>query len=103
MKAHTKIYFDFFDYDESDFIECEVTGCGQRAVDINHIDARGMGGNPNKDKDNIFNLMGMCRKHHIQFGDKKQQKDFLRERHIAIMIKLQPEKTEKLLNEIYSR
>ena len=38
MKNHTKIYFEYFGYDKSDFIACEV--CGATAVDINHIDAR---------------------------------------------------------------
>jgi 5-methylcytosine-specific restriction endonuclease McrA len=46
--------------------------CGQTAVDINHIDARGMGGS--KLKDNIENLMAMCRKCHIDLGDKKEHK-----------------------------
>lgn len=101
MKPHTRIYFDFFGYDQSDFIECEVTNCGCQATEIHHIDCRGMGGNPNKDKDNIFNLMAMCRKHHIELGDKKQHKDSLREMHLFRMAELQPRKTEEMLNEIY--
>jgi 5-methylcytosine-specific restriction endonuclease McrA len=46
--------------------------CGQTAVDINHIDAKGMGGS--KLKDNIENLMAMCRKCHMDLGDKKEHK-----------------------------
>lgn len=70
MKKHTKIYLDYFGYDQSSWIPCEM--CGQTANDINHIDARGMGGS--KLKDNIENLMAMCRKCHIDLGDKKEHK-----------------------------
>ena len=77
MKSHTKIYFKHFEYDVTDFISCEV--CGNRAVDIHHIHARGMGGT--KDADNIKNLMALCRNHHIEFGDKKQYIEFLEKIH----------------------
>jgi 5-methylcytosine-specific restriction endonuclease McrA len=70
MKKHVKTYLDFFGYDETSWIPCEM--CGQTAVDINHIDARGMGGS--KLKDNIENLMAMCRKCHMDLGDKKEHK-----------------------------
>jgi 5-methylcytosine-specific restriction endonuclease McrA len=70
MKKHTKIYLEYFGYDQSSWIPCEM--CGQTAVDINHIDARGMGGS--KLKDNIENLMAMCRKCHMDLGDKKEHK-----------------------------
>jgi hypothetical protein len=50
--------------------------CGQTAVDINHIDARGMGGS--KLKDIIENLMAMCRKCHMELGDKKEHKVMLK-------------------------
>jgi hypothetical protein len=42
MKKHTKIYLNYFGYDTTDFIPCEV--CGSQAVDIHHIECRGMGG-----------------------------------------------------------
>ncbi len=73
MKPHTKIYLTYFGYDTTDFIPCEV--CGSQAVDIHHIHPRGMGGT--KTKDTIENLMALCRKHHIEMGDKKQHIDFL--------------------------
>lgn len=81
MRKHTKIYMDYFGYDISDFIPCEV--CGKNAVDINHIVARGMGGS--KTKDNIENLMAMCRQHHEQFGDKKVYREFLQTKHKSFM------------------
>ncbi len=77
MKKHTKIYFEYFGYDVSDFIPCEV--CGAKAIDINHIDARGMGGS--KEKDSIDNLMAMCRKCHIEYGDIKEKKQWLKDLH----------------------
>lgn len=49
MKPHTKIYFKHFGLTVADNPLCEV--CGAIAVDIHHIDARGIGGNPKKDKD----------------------------------------------------
>lgn len=73
MKKHTKIYFEHYGYDISDFIPCEI--CGAKAVDIHHIDARGMGGT---NKDNINNLMALCRECHIYYGDKKEFKDYLK-------------------------
>jgi 5-methylcytosine-specific restriction endonuclease McrA len=77
LKAHTKIYLNHFGYDVSDFIPCEI--CGNQAVDIHHIDCKGMGGS--KQKDVIENLQALCRECHIRYGDKKQHKDYLIEVH----------------------
>jgi hypothetical protein len=77
MKQHTKIYFDYFGYDVTDFIPCEI--CEKKAIDINHIKPRGMGGS--KKADNIENLMAVCRECHIEYGDKKQHIDFLTQIH----------------------
>lgn len=60
MKKHTKIYMEHFDYGIDDFIPCEV--CKTRAVDIHHIEPRGMGGS--KLKDFIANLVALCRACH---------------------------------------
>lgn len=77
MKKHTKIYLDYFGFYETDFISCEI--CGKQAVDIHHINARGMGGS--KSKDTIENLMALCRQDHIEWGDKKQFKEELQQIH----------------------
>jgi hypothetical protein len=77
MKKHTMTYLKHFGYDISDFIPCEV--CGKTAIDIHHIEARGIGGS--KQADNIENLMALCREDHIKYGDKKQYKDFLKCKH----------------------
>jgi hypothetical protein len=79
MKKHTKIYFDYFGYTEADFIRCEI--CSARAVDIHHIDARGMGGDPTQSKDVIENLMAVCRTCHDEYGDKIKHKELLRKIH----------------------
>jgi hypothetical protein len=79
MKKHTLIYMNHFGYDISDFISCEI--CGGRAVDIHHIEPRGMGGNPKGDKDMIENLQAVCRPCHIFYGDKKQYKEYLKDKH----------------------
>ncbi len=77
MKKHTMTYLNHFGYDISSFIPCEV--CGKTAVDIHHIEARGIGGS--KEADVIENLQALCRECHIKYGDKKQYKDFLKEKH----------------------
>lgn len=77
MKKHTEIYLKSFGYDETSFIPCEV--CKSRAVDIHHIESRGMGGS--KTKDVPKNLMALCRECHDKYGDKKQYMDFLKEIH----------------------
>lgn len=73
MKKYTRTYLNYFGYDETDFIPCEV--CNKKAVDIHHIQAKGMGGS--NTKDNIENIMAICRECHIKYGDKKQYKEFL--------------------------
>lgn len=93
MKKHVKVYMDYFGYDTSDFIACEV--CGVRAVDIHHIEARGMGGS--KDKDVIENLMALCRMHHDKYGDKVQFKSFLRGTHKIAMKNRGKNEIEKYL------
>jgi len=77
VKKHTKIYMQHFGYDTTSFIPCEV--CGAAAVDIHHIEARGMGGS--KHADVIENLMALCRKDHARYGDNKQFKDWLKKVH----------------------
>ena len=54
MKKHVKLYHDHFMIEPGDWIGCEV--CDTTAVDIHHIEPRGMGGSKSKDDPiNIFN------------------------------------------------
>jgi predicted restriction endonuclease len=78
MKPYTKLYLDYFGYDESDWIPCEWCGT-RRAIDIHHIKARGMGGT--KKPDTIENLMALCREDHHRMGDRKDWIDILQARH----------------------
>lgn len=84
MKKHIRVYTDYFNIGEQDFPLCEW--CGYRkAVDVNHIIPRGMGGSKNKDY--IENLVGMCRDCHQKFEAKKISKEELTERHLDFMHK----------------
>ena len=77
MKNHTKVYFKAFGYDTNSWIACEV--CGATAVDIHHIESRGMGGS--KTADTIENLMALCRACHTAYGDIKEYKELLQATH----------------------
>lgn len=79
MKPHVKLYLKANGFTVADFIPCELSTCGIRANDIHHVNARGMGGS--KEKDKATNLMALCRAHHLEFGDKKQHKEYLQEEH----------------------
>jgi 5-methylcytosine-specific restriction endonuclease McrA len=76
LKPYTKTYLNHFGYCIDDIIPCEI--CGNKAVDIHHIEAR----SKRKDlENNISNLMALCREHHIEFGDKVKYKNYLNEIH----------------------
>ena len=77
MKKHTKVYLQGMGYDVTDWIPCEV--CNKQAVDIHHIEPRGMGGS--KEADTIENLMALCRDCHTRYGDVKHHKEWLKQIH----------------------
>ena len=81
MKSYTKVYLTHFNYGEQDFIPCEI--CGNKAVDIHHIEARSKRMDLLND---ITNLMALCRYHHHKYGDKKQYKQWLKDTHIKFML-----------------
>ena len=70
MKKYVKIYMDFHDYVLDDVILCEH--CSKQAVDIHHIDSRGLGGDPMGHKNQIENLIALCRSCHIKAETDKQ-------------------------------
>ena len=84
MKKHTKLYHEYFMYDPGDWIGCEV--CDKTAVDIHHIEPRGMGGS--SERDTQENLMALCRECHSYFGDKKQFKRMLKTMHYVRIEKI---------------
>lgn len=83
MRNHTKVYLkkiypesfsgsgDFRSELSDIFMACEK--CGRRAVDIHHIDARGMGGS--SEKDYIENLMALCRSCHDDIENNPHKRD----------------------------
>lgn len=75
MQNHTKVYFNFFNYDSSDKIYCEM--CNDIAVDIHHLEKR------NKTKnDFIENLVGLCRDCHIKAESDSMFNMFCRIKHL---------------------
>lgn len=81
LRHHTKLYLTAFGYDNSDFVACEV--CGAKAQDVHHINSRGMGGSTQADR--IENLQALCRKHHTDYGDKKEFTAWLFRVHVITM------------------
>lgn len=77
VKQHTKIYFDYFELSDPDEAIDEIIGI--KAVDVHHINSRGMGGS--KQADIIENLMAVARVSHDLFGDKKCYVGFLKKVH----------------------
>lgn len=63
----------------TDFVCSELSG--RKAQDIHHIECKGMGGNPNGDKDRIENLQALTREEHLYYGDKSQYMAFLFQKH----------------------
>lgn len=74
---------DFFGYKIPEDVFCEV--CGSPAKDIHHIEARGMGGDPNGKKDVIENLQALCRHCHNNYGDVPECLEKLKEVHLRYM------------------
>jgi len=78
MQPYTKVYLKHFKLTTADFIPCEV--CGAEAVDTHHIKARSIA---RKLYLCITNLMALCRTCHEKYGDKKQHREFLQQKHDA--------------------
>jgi 5-methylcytosine-specific restriction endonuclease McrA len=74
MVKYKKIYLKYFNYIESDFIPCEV--CGSKAVDIHHIKYKSRGG-----KDEISNLIALCRYCHNKAHNEQLKEQELTEIH----------------------
>lgn len=81
---YKKVFNNFFQYSTEEFIPC--CGCGERAVDIHHIDNKGAGGS--KCKDFIENLAPVCRSCHDQCHDNKEFNAGIRIAHLNNVIKI---------------
>jgi hypothetical protein len=62
MQKHLEVYSNYFGIAPTEYSPCEIPFCGLRAVDVHHIDAKGMGGTTHDY--HINELMGLCRSHH---------------------------------------
>jgi hypothetical protein len=83
VKNYKKIYLDAFGKDETDFFCSEISK--KPAIDIHHIECKGMGGDPNREKDRIENLMAVTREEHNLYGDKRQFMAFLYRKHLNFL------------------
>jgi 5-methylcytosine-specific restriction endonuclease McrA len=85
MKKYTKTYLDYFDYPASKdtFVYCECCKC--RASDIHHLVARGSGfvekAGVNEWKNEIGNLMALCRTCHTMAESNKDFNEKLKRVH----------------------
>ena len=79
MKKHTKIYLDYFGYGIDDIILCEA--CLRKAVDIHHITYKSRGG-----KDEIKNLIALCRKCHDKAHNEELSESDLRYIHNHVLL-----------------
>ena len=78
MQNHTKVYMNFFGYDISDTILCEM--CSTVACDIHHIEKR------NKTKnDYIENLIALCRDCHINAESDTSFNSYCRIQHLELV------------------
>lgn len=78
MKKYIKIYIDFFGYGEQDFKYCE--NCEAEAVDVHHIKFLSHNG-----KDEINNLIGLCRYCHNKAHSNKEFNESLKNVHFDFM------------------
>jgi len=87
MKEHIKKYIDFFGYDENDFIPSELSA--MPANDVHHIERRGMGGGGKtkggEDVNGMENLMALTREEHVKYGDKKEFREMLKNKHLKFI------------------
>jgi 5-methylcytosine-specific restriction endonuclease McrA len=69
MKKHVKIYLEYFT--DNTFIPCEV--CGKNSVDIHHVKYKSRGG-----KDELSNLIALCRDCHTKAHNEVFKEPFLK-------------------------
>lgn len=82
MEKHTKIYLEYYEYDDWHETQCEFPGCTNYVHDVHHIIYRSQGG-----KDQIEYLMGTCVLHHNEIHEEKYAKEWIKKIHLAHMKK----------------
>ena len=85
MIQYKQNYCNFFSLDHTDWVGCSIQleGCRGTAVDIHHIEARGLGGSESKDE--VENLIACCRSCHTKVEGVKELKPTLKKIQAAIM------------------
>ena len=75
MQKHTKVYFKKLGFGDQDLPLCE--NCGSKSNDIHHLTFKSLGG-----KNNIENLMALCRKCHNEAHSNRCFNNRLRKIHL---------------------
>lgn len=83
MKPYVRIYIESLGLDKSEPIYSELSG--KIANDIHHIEARGIGGTSNPERNSIFNLIALTRDEHEKYGDKVKHKRWLKVKHLRLI------------------
>tara|TARA_R110002124_G_scaffold283449_2_gene459473 strand:- start:3106 stop:3351 length:246 start_codon:yes stop_codon:yes gene_type:complete len=79
MVKYKKIYLKEMGFTDTCFVPCEI--CSRPAVDIHHIESKGMGGS--KTKDYIENLIAVCRECHNKCHASKVYNSMAKEKHLS--------------------
>ncbi len=111
MQKHTKDYLDFFEiqYDEKtgfcDPVECTIQGenCTGFMHEIHHIDKRGMGGNPDKSRENIENYIATCRNCHDEAEDEKFTMQELYNKQMSKILNFLQSKIDNIMQDVLLR
>jgi len=79
-KDYKKVFAKFWGYG-GQHLPDTCWGCyNEPPVDIHHLEGRGMGGDPKGRKNNIRNLIALCRKCHQRTDVDKEFNEMLKER-----------------------
>ena len=79
MVKYKRIYLEYFQYGEQDFIPSEVSG--KMATEIHHILPKSLGG-----KDEIDNLIALTREEHEEAHRSPVYNKKLKEKHMLYLI-----------------
>ena len=75
MVRYKQVYLDYYGVTSQDWIGCE--NCNKTSVDLHHLIFKSQGG-----KDNIENLVALCRECHIFAHNSKIFNNELKQKHL---------------------
>jgi 5-methylcytosine-specific restriction endonuclease McrA len=80
LQDYIKTYYRYYGLVPGDFISCEC--CGSAATDIHHIIYRSHFGKKQRERrDNIGNLMALCRECHNKAHEEVYSREYLQKIH----------------------